>query len=254
MSGDPEDIGRPDAPGAGQADAGRCASSACARTATTSSTPSSSPSTSPTTSSSRRAAAGITVDGPFAAGRADGRLQPGRPGAGADRTGRRGPPRQAHPQRRRARRRVGGRRRRPALGRRRRPGPCRRARGRRRVLRARRPGPRRRHRRGARPAAAGGADRHAGGAAVRRVDTGRVPGLGRPGRADRGRRPTTSSPPPSRSSPGWRRGGTASASSPASPRSSPGAGRRGSCRASATTPSTPCGARAQRSWSPAPSH
>ena len=125
--------------------------------------------------------------------------------------------RQAHPGRGGARRRLGRRRRGPAVGRCRRPRGSRpRPRGRRPVLPARRPGAGHRRRRDARAAAAAGPGVHAGDAAVRLLDGGGLPRLGRPGRPDGRRTATTSSPPRWWSSRGWRRGATGSARRPAS--------------------------------------
>ena len=96
---------------------------------------------------------GLEIVGAGRPRRAGRRRQPRAPGAARRRPDGATCARQAHPGRRRSRRRLGRRRRRAALGRRRRPRAWRRARRRRAVLPRRRPGPGHRHRRGGRAAA-----------------------------------------------------------------------------------------------------
>ena len=120
------------------------------------------------------------------------------------------------------------------------------------VLRPRRPRPCRRHRRRADTARVRRPHRHADRAAPGRVDPGRLPGVGCDWADRRPTARTTWSRPRWWSNPRSPTGGTASRPRRGSARSWPAAGPPGSSRVrgigpvSATTPSTPYGARAHR--------
>ena len=100
---------------------------------------------------------------------------------------------------------------------------------RRRVLPRRRSRPGARDRRDRRSAPVRRARRHARGPAAQRQHSGGLPGVGRPGRADRGRPERPRAGGDRASCPSWHAGATGSASSAASNRSSPAAAPRGSC-------------------------
>ena len=138
---------------------------------------------------------GISVSGPYAAGvPTDGTNLVARALA-LDGATRRNPHRQTHP----PRRRVGWRLRRRGcgtpLGRHRRPRPRHPTRCRCALLCARRAGPRPGHRRGRDAARVRGPHRHADRATTRRVDPGRLPGVGCAGRTAERTVPTIWSPP-----------------------------------------------------------